>query len=323
VFAHRKNMLVSFVMILGAVGCVSQEHADNMQTLYRQSQEQIVDLNARLEEKQAEVDALASNQAGADSGGLEQVTAERDELSQTLAQVEAQLRALKVGPILEPELNQALVELAEAHPDLISFEPKFGMVKFRSDLTFDLGSTDVGEDAQAILQQLGAILSTPEAETYLVAIVGHTDNVPIGRPTTRAQHPTNWHLSVHRAIAVKDILVSASVPTDRICVAGFGEHRPIAKNGLDGNEENRRVEVFLVRQGQGLTALTGIPSVAPSVEDNETAAVEVDSWSDEPSAPQVDLEATDLEAPQADELIKGDDASTEPAADDTTEEVWK
>jgi hypothetical protein len=60
-----------------------------------------------------------------------------------------------------------------------------------------------------------------------------------------AQHPTNMHLSAHRAISVRDALVSDGVTANRMQVAGYGEFRPIVPNGANGAAQNRRVEIFL------------------------------------------------------------------------------
>jgi chemotaxis protein MotB len=77
-------------------------------------------------------------------------------------------------------------------------------------------------------------------------VVGHTDNVPIRRGSTAAQHPTNMHLSAHRAISVRDALNADGVTANRFMVAGYGEFRPIVTNGARGADANRRVELFLV-----------------------------------------------------------------------------
>ena len=102
---------------------------------------------------------------------------------------------------------------------------------------------------------------------YIARIVGHTDNVPIGRPETKAKHPTNWHLSVHRAIAVKDLLTRTGVDPSRMSVAGYGEHRPIAPNSAKGNDLNRRVEIYLVRPqpGDNFASPTGDVPNAPGL----------------------------------------------------------
>ena len=91
------------------------------------------------------------------------------------------------------------------------------------------GSDQVKPEAASALDALAKICSTQDAQAYQVLIVGHTDDMRISRPETRAKHPTNWHLSVHRAIAVMNIL-KKGMPAHRLAVMGFGEFRPLAPN---------------------------------------------------------------------------------------------
>jgi chemotaxis protein MotB len=146
----------------------------------------------------------------------------------------------------------------------MTYESQQGMVKFRSDLTFDLGSAEVKDEARASLKKLAGIIDSPMAGEYTACIVGHTDNVPISKPSTKAQHPTNWHLSVHRAIAVMEELQKAGVPSARMGVAGYGEYRPVAGNqARSGNAANRRVEIYIVKGSDpAAAAQTAAPSTA-------------------------------------------------------------
>ena len=237
--------------VILATGCVSQRVVDNLDTLYRRSQEQIIDLRAELDERKAEIELMRSTISNRDPllmAKLQNALDRHDQLSKALAQAESRLRSIDTGPILDPDLDAALLRLAESNPQLMTYEPRVGMVKFQSDLTFGLGSTEISSEAKNSLVELAAILKSPLGIGYNSRIVGHTDNVPIGKPSTRSQHPTNWHLSVHRAISVKDALAQAGVDQSRMEVAGYGEHRPIAANGSKGNVANRRVEIYLLRQ---------------------------------------------------------------------------
>lgn len=239
------------LLALSGIGCVAQREVDDLRTLYRRSQEQVEDLRARLDEANARIKALQEAQKSTDPDMLDKLTRaiqERDALAKKLAEAEEKLRGgAGFAPImLEPELDQALRDLAAQHPDLLSYDPALGMVRFKSDLTFALGSTEVSAKGAEALGQLATILARPVAQKYEARIVGHTDNVRIGRAGTRAAHPTNWHLSVHRSIAVKDVLQKSGVPGIRMMVAGYGEYRPIVANGPRGAEANRRVEIYLV-----------------------------------------------------------------------------
>jgi outer membrane protein OmpA-like peptidoglycan-associated protein len=75
-----------------------------------------------------------------------------------------------------------------------------------------------------------------------VIIEGHTDNIPTGK-----QHSDNFDLSLRRARAVANILVSHGISPDRISVIGYGDAHPIDSNDTEeGRAKNRRVEVKLM-----------------------------------------------------------------------------
>jgi flagellar motor protein MotB len=83
-----------------------------------------------------------------------------------------------------------------------------------------------------------------------IRVDGHTDNVPIGKPETRARYPFgNLDLSMDRALRVADFLVKSGVEAARVSGAGFGEHAPRADNATtEGRARNRRVEIQLQSQ---------------------------------------------------------------------------
>lgn len=239
-------LLIGVAILTG--GCIAQGKHDMLEQAHRKSQEQVIELRARLEEANLRIAQLEKS-TSVDPRMLEQMKeleAENLTLRENLAEFERMLQ--EVGPIgpLPAELDDALMALAEANSAMMSYDQELGMVKFQSDLTFDLGSVALKSAASSSLAELANILNAPIASGYEVRIVGHTDNVPIRRAVTRSKHPTNWHLSVHRAISVKDAMAKAGVDEIRIGVAGYGKHRPVAENvAKRGSEKNRRVEIFL------------------------------------------------------------------------------
>jgi OOP family OmpA-OmpF porin len=73
-------------------------------------------------------------------------------------------------------------------------------------------------------------------KTARVEISGHTDNVGSAK--------ANKALSLKRAQACRDYLVSKGVDGSRIAAIGAGDERPIASNDSeDGRQKNRRIEV--------------------------------------------------------------------------------
>jgi len=151
------------------------------------------------------------------------------------------------GMALPAEVSTLLEEFAEKE-DMVTFDASKGIVKFKSDLLFKSGSDAVLPPAAAAIKSLSTILNTKEATELDIIIAGHTDDQPIRY--AKANHPTNWHLSVHRAISVLKIMSANNVAQKRMSVRGFGELRPIAPNDPGkGNPQNRRVELYIVPKG--------------------------------------------------------------------------
>lgn len=161
-----------------------------------------------------------------------------------------QQRLLTGGGTLPVELSTMLEDFAEGS-DMVTYDANQGVVKFKSDLLFDLGSDTVASSAITAVKSLCDILNSERAKDFDIIIAGHTDDVAISRPDTREKHPTNWHLSAHRAIAVLNVMASNKVEYRRMSIRGFGEFRPVAPNkeGKKGNPQNRRVEIYIVAKG--------------------------------------------------------------------------
>jgi chemotaxis protein MotB len=117
-------------------------------------------------------------------------------------------------------------------------------------LLFALGSDVVKQPGKEALAGFAEVIVSPAGAGFEVAVVGHTDNRPISRAATKQAHPSNWHLSVHRAIAVASVLQGSGVEPTRIGVTGYGEFRPVATNDTaEGRRQNRRVEIYIVPAG--------------------------------------------------------------------------
>jgi chemotaxis protein MotB len=78
-------------------------------------------------------------------------------------------------------------------------------------------------------------------------VEGHTDNVPINT----AQFPSNWHLSVARALNVAYYLIERHGMTqERVSVVGYSEFQPLVPNSsAENRSRNRRVDIVIVANG--------------------------------------------------------------------------
>jgi len=257
--------LVAFV----AGGCVAQGQHDDLETLYRTSLEQNEELKNQLDQTNSQISAMRNAPKVPDPELVGQLAASQvqvDQLKQALDEAEVKIRELATSQTpLPPELNNELEQLAASDPALMNYDQHLGMVRLTSDLTFPLGSDQVSDTAVAGLQKLATILSTPHASKYEIRVVGHTDNVPIKNTDTKQKHPTNWHLSTHRSIAVKNVLESAGVTPVRLNVSGYGEYRPIQPNSDKGNRSNRRVEIYLVASSIPQNLASSTPPAAEPV----------------------------------------------------------
>ena len=240
----------SAVSVLGT-GCgVQQDRYDALLHANRTLEEQNVALSD--EQQAAQNNASSVSQTLADARNqvrtLEdrnaQLNAELDQIALQYDQLLNRVSSLEMGP-LPPDVEIALIDLSRNSPELIAFDANRGMLRFSSDFTFALGSVELQPEAANSVATLADILNSGNGAGLEVRVVGHTDNVPIGKPETRQKYPTNIHLSVGRAISVRDALIAAGVDPERILVAGYGEFRPVVPNGPRGAAANRRVEVFL------------------------------------------------------------------------------
>lgn len=154
------------------------------------------------------------------------------------------------GPKLPAALNAALKRFAGEHSTAVAFDAARGTVKWKADLLFAIGSDVVKESSLGALRAFAEVIKSPAAADFEVIVVGHTDKRPIVSSTTKAKHPTNWHLSAHRAISVAFVLRKNGYEPERIGVMGCGEYRPVADDTTEaGSSRNRRVEIYLVPKG--------------------------------------------------------------------------
>lgn len=178
-----------------------------------------------------------------------------DQLTKELADAREALAGASKAPVIQiagplpKAIDQALADLAKKYG--LEYDPERGVVRFSSDLIFDLGSWNLKPEVAKQLADFANIINMPEAKDYDVLVVGHTDGVPISRAETKAVTPTNWHLSVYRAVSVVLALNKDGVGAGRLGAMGFGSERPRpgtsnAQTKPPGTKENRRVEVFIV-----------------------------------------------------------------------------
>jgi chemotaxis protein MotB len=243
------------VSLLITSGCVSEQSYKDLKLQNATQERRIRELEGQLQTATLELDQLkrqleaTGGRSGIEMNAMQQkIAALEEEIARKKALIEAMQKQLLGGTQLPAELSTMLEEWAKGS-DLVTFDPNRGVVKFNSDLLFKAGSDEVEPAAAETVKALCRILNTDQAKEFDVIIVGHTDDQPILH--SRDKHPTNWHLSAHRAISVLNVMTSNGTASERASVRGFGEYRPIVPNepGNKGNQQNRRVEIYIVPRG--------------------------------------------------------------------------
>jgi OmpA-OmpF porin, OOP family len=110
-------------------------------------------------------------------------------------------------------------------------------VTFAADAFFDFDKSDLKPEAKAKMDDL--VSKTQGVNLEVIIAVGHTDSVGTGA--------YNQKLSVARADAVKNYLVSKGIEKNRVYTEGKGSAQPVADNKTaEGRAKNRRVEIEVV-----------------------------------------------------------------------------
>lgn len=140
---------------------------------------------------------------------------------------------LTLREFLKPEIDQGLLT--------VFGDGRSVTVRLKSRGMFASGSATVEPRFVPILQRVGQGLRTEQGR---VMVIGHSDNQPI----RTVRFPSNFHLSQARAEAAEQIIAAANGEPGRFTVEGRADAEPIADNRTaEGREENRRIEVTLLR----------------------------------------------------------------------------
>ena len=103
---------------------------------------------------------------------------------------------------------------------------------------FDHDKSNLKDEGKAALHALDESIKAKGASVVDINVIGHTDS--------DGTEEYNQTLSVRRAEAVRDYMVSEGVDAAIIDVSGEGELNPIASNATkEGRAENRRVDIHV------------------------------------------------------------------------------
>ncbi|MBN1385265.1 MAG: flagellar motor protein MotB [Elusimicrobia bacterium] len=136
----------------------------------------------------------------------------------------------------EPVIPGNFDKIVKAKSDLQGIR-----VIFDSPVLFDLGSAKLKEEAMTPLNEIVKYLSDVD---YKVIVEGHTDNIPIKRGL---RYSSNWELSLDRARSVIKFFQKKGIDSERLILAGYGEHHPLYPNDTPEHRMlNRRIEINII-----------------------------------------------------------------------------
>jgi chemotaxis protein MotB len=117
------------------------------------------------------------------------------------------------------------------------------IIRILEDILFASGSAELGPDSKKVLKQLGAMISNLPND---IRIEGHTDNIPISTP----RYPSNWHLSVNRALNTAYYLINdENILPEKVSIVGYSEYQPVeSNNDLEKRALNRRVDIVIIKE---------------------------------------------------------------------------
>jgi chemotaxis protein MotB len=193
------------------------------------------------------------------SGAGETLTLNRQELQTLKEKLEEMLKQI---PTLQHMEKQVKITLTTEGLRIDLLETEHG-------LFFEAGDpkpTDAGTQLLKVLA--GELLKLPNK----VAIEGHTDSKPFGRPGY-----SNWELSADRANAARRILAESGLDENRVSqVRGFADQRLLTKDDPT-NPSNRRISIIVRNAGldeQEEAAAQGNMAVPPQASSEPAAAKE-------------------------------------------------
>jgi outer membrane protein OmpA-like peptidoglycan-associated protein len=156
--------------------------------------------------------------------GLENYQKTKEALaSEKAARVEAERKAAAA--------MASLNEIAK-----VKEESRGVVITLSGSVLFATGKSDLLRIAQDKLNQVATALNDQGFKS--IEVLGYTDSV--------GSAADNDALSLRRAQAVRDYLVTRGVPSEKATAKGLGSSNPVASNNTaDGRAENRRVEIVV------------------------------------------------------------------------------
>jgi chemotaxis protein MotB len=146
-------------------------------------------------------------------------------------------------PQLKDRLNNIVTEHGYGNFIKLEENERGITIHIMDQILFNSGSAKLEKKSYEILSKLAEVIRGLPND---LRIEGHTDNVPINS----VEFPSNWHLSVARAMSTAHYLMDKEkLPQEKLSVVGYSEYKPIASNDTPENRsKNRRVDIIIIKE---------------------------------------------------------------------------
>ncbi|HHU76074.1 MAG TPA: OmpA family protein [Firmicutes bacterium] len=164
-----------------------------------------------------------------------------DELASALAEQQATMLEMMAQLEETYEEVKSFLRKAGLEDDIqLRLEDRGIVMELPEHILFDSGEAVIKDDFYPTFDLLSELLAGLPNQIF---IEGHTDDVPI----KTYLYPSNWELSVARAVSVARYLVDVhDLPPRRFVATGYGEYHPLDTNETpEGRARNRRVSIVI------------------------------------------------------------------------------
>lgn len=140
--------------------------------------------------------------------------------------------------------EKSIVDLESAKGISVTYTDRAITISLENAILFRTGSARISPDGLLVLNGIASKILNRVSNP--VRIEGHTDNDPIHTK----KYPSNWELSMARAVNVlKYLIKKCNVQPKRLSAVGYGATKPLFTNDTDAHKSlNRRVEIVIVSE---------------------------------------------------------------------------
>jgi len=161
------------------------------------------------------------------------------------ARIIEQARALEVLFNTKPDRTPGWLKTIGRQVS-VRYTPRGLIITMSNQILFRPGTDTLLPDSKKALRRIATFLAIARRS---VTVEGHTDNRPL---RDRTYFPSNWELSLARAVRVLQFVLDVSrkgkmgLKPGLFRVGGYADTRPLADNSTEqGRRTNRRVEIIV------------------------------------------------------------------------------